>query len=96
MNELLLLPILILAALLWRETRRTDSLLSAHAAERADWESARAEERAEWGTERRQLLNRIQKPDVAVYEDFEPSLEKPYVSFDADDEFWASQQKVGD
>jgi hypothetical protein len=84
---LALIPSLVLAALLWREAQRTDNLLSAHAAERADWESARDDERAEWGKERRQLLNRVQRPETAVYEDFEPSLEKAYVGFDDDEQF---------
>lgn len=82
-----LIAVAVLGFLLWRETRRTDDLLEAHSAERADWQAARDEERAEWGAERRQLLNRIQQPERAVYEDFEPSLEKPYVPFDDDEAF---------
>ena len=83
----LIVPFLILGYLHWRETQRTNELLDTLVSERHDSEAARDTERAEWGKERRQLLNRIQQPEKAVYEDFEPTLEKAYVGFDDDIEF---------
>ena len=85
MELLLLAPIAVLAYLLWRADRRYEDAQAAHAAERK-----------EWGTERRQLLNRIQQPEKAVYEDFEPSLEKAYVGHDDDDAYWEAVSNGND
>lgn len=92
----LLVPTLILGYLLWREGRD-------RATERAEWAHERQEllagaEAERKGLidaaerERRSLLNRIQAPDKAVIEDFEPSDIKQYVPFD-DDEAWAANQE---
>jgi hypothetical protein len=75
----------------WRETQRTNELLHTLVHERESSEAARDAERAEWGKERRELLNRVQRPENAVYEDFEPSREKAYVGFD-DDDAWNALQ----
>ena len=84
MEALLLIPTAILGYLLWRADRRYEDAEARHAAERG-----------EWGAERRQLLNRIQQPEKAVYEDFEPSLEKAYVGHDDDAGYWEAVSNGG-
>ena len=69
------------------------------------YEDARKQDRAElkaernqWATERAQLLNRIQQPETAVYESFDPDTAKQYAGFDSDDEVWEAEEamSVGD
>ncbi len=92
LSLLLLIPFLILGYLHWRETQRTNELLHALVQERELSEAARGAERAEWGKERRELLNRVQRPESAVYEDFTPTRVDAHVGFDDDEAYWASKE----
>lgn len=83
MIALLLIPIAILAFLLWQAGRRYDAAQTAMAAEREDW-----------AKERGQLLNRIQRPDIPVIEDFQPARENAYVGYDDDEGFWKAREET--
>lgn len=80
---ILLIPSLVLAVCLWRSERRCDRL---------ERNSIRAEER--WAEERSGLLVRIQAPERAVMEDFEPSSLKQYASFGDDEDTWKALEEV--
>lgn len=69
-------------------TAERDKARQRHDDERASLLADLKAERSEWATERAQLLNRIQRPDTAVYENFEPSETKQYAGFDDDAEVW--------
>lgn len=46
----------------------------------------------EWQLERTALLQRIQAPEIAVVQDFQPAnLEQSYVPFDDDEAYWKSK-----
>ena len=56
------------------------------------WDERRKRDEAEqaWRLERVGLLNRIQAPERAVFEGFEPN-DIRHVPFDSDEAFWAAQ-----
>jgi hypothetical protein len=75
----------------WSEDRK--ALLQQLGETRAELLTANAEEREAWIKERRELNNRVQAPDVAVVEGFQPTIQ-PSVGFDDDESFWEAKEEA--
>lgn len=74
----------------WTAERKADR--EAYETERKELLEQVTKERADWTKERSQLLNRIQQPATAVYENFEPSNTQGHVPFDDDEAVWEAMR----
>ena len=98
----LLVPTLLLAFLLWDARHELKADRNTQRNNTDAWEErlrlerkAQTEEREAWRSERKELNQRIQAPEVAVRESWEPTREgRQYVPFDDDDAFKEARENL--